>query len=298
MLLLSVISLPAQTATTTYDEFRAQQKSFTSENGAIRYIDKGSGPVILLLHGIPTSGWLYRKMIDPIAEKGFRVIAPDMLGFGSSDSPKGYEMYSPKFHAKRLTALMAHLNIDSWTHVQHDAGGLWTWESFIKAPGKIEKLVILNSIIYEEGFHPPIRMKRGVFAKISMWMYKNGITTNLLIKQLFKLGLKENNLTKAEIEGYKRPLKEGKTNGMYYFFSNTCQDLPDYSPLIKEKINIPVKVIWGKHDEMLQWAPQADRVKADLNIAESDIHLLDAKHFIQEEKPNEIADLICEFARR
>lgn len=298
MLLLSVITLPAQIGSTTYDAFRTQQKSFKSENGVIRYIDKGSGPVILLLHGIPTSGWLYRKMVDPIAEKGFRVIAPDMLGFGSSDSPKGYEMYSPKLHAKRLTALMASLNIDSWTQVQHDAGGLWTWESFIKAPGKIEKLVILNSIIYEEGFQPPIRMKRGVFAKISMWMYRNGITTNMLIKQLFKLGLKENNLTKDEIEGYKRPLKEGKTNGMYYFFSNTCQDLPDYAPLLKEKINIPVQVIWGKHDEMLQWTPQADRVKADLNISDSDIHILDAKHFIQEEKPQEIADLICEFARR
>lgn len=298
MLLLSVITLPAQTTATTYGEFRKQQKSFESENGVIRYIDKGSGPVIVLLHGIPTSSWLYRKMIDPIADKGYRVIAPDMLGFGSSDSPKGYKMYSPEFHAKRFTALMEHLNINSWTHVQHDAGGLWTWESFIKAPGKIEKLVILNSIIYEEGFHPPIRMEQGIFAKISMWMYKNGITTNLLIKQLFKLGLKENNLTKADIEGYKQPLREGKTNGMYYFFSNTCQDLPDYSPLIKEKIDIPVKVIWGQHDEMLLWTPQADRVKADLNIADADIHILDAKHFIQEEKPTEIAELICEFAGR
>ena len=296
MLLFSVLSLQAQTAT-TYDEFRTQQKAFQSEDGTIRYIDKGSGPVILLLHGIPTSGWLYRKMIDPIVEKGYRVIAPDMLGFGSSDSPKGYELYSPEQHAKRLTALMAHLNINSWTHVQHDAGGLWTWETFIKAPGKIEKLVILNSIIYEEGFQPPIRMRRGVFAKISMWMYKNGITTKMLLKQLFKVGLKENNLTDNEIEGYKRPLREGKTKGMYYFFSNTCQELPDYSPVLKEKIDIPVVVIWGKHDEMLQWTPQADRVQADLNIADSDVHIIDAKHFIQEEMPLEIVDLIYGFVQ-
>jgi len=295
--LLSAIPLSSQTAT-TYDEFRSQQNAFESEDGAIRYIDKGTGPVILLLHGIPTSSWLYRKMIDPIADKGYRVIAPDMLGFGSSDSPKGYDLYDAEQHAKRLTALMAHLNVDSWTHVMHDAGGIWTWETFIKNPVKIEKLVILNSIIYEEGFEPPIRMKRGVFTKISMWMYKNGITTKLLLNQLFKVGLMENNLTKAEIEGYKRPLREGKTNGMYNFFSKTCQELPDYSPVLKEKVDIPVAVIWGKHDEMLLWTPLADRVITDLNIAASDVHILDAKHFIQEEMPDEIVELICDFAKR
>ena len=62
----------------TYDNFRAQQKSFTSKDGVIKYIDKGEGPVILLLHGVPTSGWLYRKMIDPLVEEGYRVIAPDL----------------------------------------------------------------------------------------------------------------------------------------------------------------------------------------------------------------------------
>lgn len=98
-------------------------------------------------------------------------------------------------------------------------------------------------------------------------------------------------------KGYKRPLKEGKTRGMYYFFSNTCHELPDYSPLLKEKIDIPVTVIWGKHDEMLQWVPQADREMADLNIAESDVHVLDAKHFIQEEMPIKIVDLIYKFLK-
>lgn len=298
MFLFSVLTLTAQTGSLSYDEFRAKQNSFDSEDGTMKYIDQGSGPVILLLHGVPTSGWLYRKMIDPITEKGYRVIVPDMLGFGSSDSPKGYELYSQEQHAKRLTALMNHLKINSWTHVMHDAGGLWTWETFIKAPGKIERLVILNTIIYEEGFHPPIRMKKGLFAKISMWMYKNGITTNVMLKALFKAALMENNLTDREVDGYKRPLREGKTNSLYFFFSKTCQDLPDYSPLIKEKINIPVKVIWGKHDKMLRWEPQADRVIEDLNIAKSDVHVLDYKHFIQEEQPQEISNLICEFVSR
>lgn len=63
----------------TYQDFRAQQSSFQSNDGTIKYIDQGQGPVILLLHGVPTSGWLYRHMIDQLAKTN-RVIAPD-VGF-------------------------------------------------------------------------------------------------------------------------------------------------------------------------------------------------------------------------
>ena len=94
-----------------YQYFRQSQKSFSSPEGNIRYIDRGQGPAILLLHGVPSSSWLYRKMIDPLVAAGYRVIAPDMLGFGSSDSPKGYHIYSESKHADRLLGLMDHLKI-------------------------------------------------------------------------------------------------------------------------------------------------------------------------------------------
>ena len=195
---------PYQTTTmrldqVTYESFRQSQKSFQSQEGKIAYIDRGQGPVILLLHGVPTSGWLYRKMIDPLVAAGYRVIAPDMLGFGSSDSPKGYEIYSEHMHAARLLALMDHLKIESWTHVMHDAGGLWTWDLLGSQANRVDNLVILNTIILEEGFVPPIRFKPGFIAKTAMWGYRNGITTNIMLKGLFKAGLKENNLNKEDI---------------------------------------------------------------------------------------------------
>jgi len=277
----------------TYSSFRVQQKSFTSKDGVLKYRDQGDGDVLVLLHGVPTSGWLYRNMIDELS-KNYRVIVPDMLGFGSSDSPKGYEVYSEENHANRLLALMDSLGIQNWSHVMHDAGGLWTWELIEKDPTRIENLIILNSIIYEEGFDPPIRMEKGFFARTAMWAYRNGITTNMMLNNLFKSGLIENNLNKKDVEGYKKPLREGKTKAMYYFFTQTCNALPDYSNTL-QNLKIPVAVIWGAEDEFLLWEPQQKRVTSDLNIKEEDTHLIKAKHFIQEEKPKVLVTFISQF---
>jgi len=276
-----------------YTEFRQIQKSFSSSEGIIKYIDKGKGQVLVLLHGIPTSSWLYRKMIDDLTSR-FRVIAPDMLGFGASDSPKGYDIYAPKEHAKRLLALMNHLKIDSWNHVLHDGGGLWTWELLKLDPSRIARLIILNTIIYEEGFRPPIRFKKGLLARFIMSLYSNGITTNALLKSLFDQALMKNALTKEDLEGYKRPLLEGKTRAMYHFYSQTCNDLPDYQKVITN-INVPRMLIWGQHDTFLVLHNMKEQVISDLRINETDIHMLNAKHYIQEEEPDAINALITDF---
>ena len=277
-----------------YTDFRSSQKSYQSSDGRINYIDEGEGPVILLLHGVPSSSWLYRKMIPELVASGYRVIAPDMLGFGASDNPKGYEIYSPSNHAKRLLGLMKSLKLESWSHVMHDAGGLWTWELLKLEPQCIDHLIVLNTIIYEEGFNPPVRMKPGGFAKFSMWLYRNGVTTNLMLNQLFKSALNKNDLTKEEFQGYKTPLREGKTRGMYQFFTTTCSSFQGYDGELNLQ-ETPVSVIWGENDNMLKWEPQKDKVIQGLHVLPENVHLIDAKHFIQEEEPKMISSLINDF---
>ena len=282
--------------TINYNKYRERQKSFKSSNGEIKFIDEGKGVPILLLHGIPTSGWLYRKMITPLVNGGHRVIVPDMLGFGSSDSPKGYEIYNETHQAQKLIDLMDSLKIKKWIHAFHDAGGLWTWELLKNQPNRIDRLVILNTIIYKEGFKPPIRLGKNIIAKGIMKLYGTKLFNGLLLKKLFDSGLNKNTLTESELQGYKVPLLEGKINGLYYFFSNTCHNLKNYKPLLLS-LNIPTLVIWGKNDSFLLWHPQAEQVISDLGIANHNIHLLEAKHFIQEEKPKKVCNYILSFLK-
>ncbi|WP_298902543.1 alpha/beta hydrolase [uncultured Psychroserpens sp.] len=281
----------------TYNEFKTKQKSLRLPEGQLAYIDEGQGEPIMLLHGVPTSGWLYRHIFPVLVKKGYRVIVPDMFGFGSSDSPKGYDKYHEKHQAQRLLKLMEHLKIDEWTHMFHDAGGLWTWELLKIQPQAIKQLIILNTIILKSGFTPPMRFGNNFVTKFMISLYSYRLTNGMLMKGLFKSGLLHNNLSKADIEGYKTPLLKGKIKGMYYFFSKTCHNLPNYSALLPT-LKQPALVIWGKHDEFLKWEPQEDTIKHALQIKNENVHSIEGKHFIQEEVPEKIIKLTHQFIQK
>lgn len=286
---------------TTHENHRSRLQHAQVSNGKIAYVDEGEGQdVVLLVHGVPTSSWLYRHIIPKIVEKGYRVIAPDLLGFGASDKPKGYEIYSEQNQGKRLLELMHHLEINTWTHVCHDAGGLWTWEMLQQDPNGPIRLVILDTIIYEDGFQPPMRFEKNFLTKVYTALYSWGPTHKLMINATMKNGLSKNiKLTKKDKKGYWVPMKEGANRALFYFFTQTCNALPDdYDDLLRS-MQIPAMVIWGKKDSMLHWEPQALNVMADLRIDPANVHILpEAGHFIQEEEPAAIADWIIGFMQQ
>ena len=283
-----------------YYHWTKKQKSHILSNGhQLHYIDEGtSDKVILLLHGVPTSSWLYRHMIPSLVESGFRVIVPDMLGYGNSSKPKGYDIYDPIHQQAYLKELMDTLSINTWTHVCHDGGGLWTWEFIKNNPGHINKLIILNSVVFAEGFFPPLKMNKNWFTKTYTRLYTTGISRKSTMEGTLKNGLIQHNniCTPVMLDGYISPMKGKANRALYHFFSNAnVQKLPNYETVL-EKSAILSMVIWGAKDKILRWEPQKEKVQNALNIKNKNIHILpNAKHFIQEEYPNEIVNWIKEF---
>ena len=92
----------------------------------MHYLDEdvGHSRVALCLHGQPTWSYLYRKMIPGLAASGYRVIAPDMCGFGRSDKPVADAVYTFDFHRQSLIALIRALDLGRITLVCQDWGGL------------------------------------------------------------------------------------------------------------------------------------------------------------------------------
>ena len=87
-----------------------------------------------------------------------------LLGFGSSDKPEDVELYSHHKQGERIKEIVEFLKLENWTHVVHDGGGIWTWEALLQGL-KPSKLVILNTIVFKEGFKPPMKFKRNLIGE-------------------------------------------------------------------------------------------------------------------------------------
>ena len=108
------------------------------------YVDVGQGEVIICLHGEPTWGYLYRKMITPLAETN-RVIVPDHMGFGKSETPLDRE-YTLKEHTENLAALIDDLSLDEITFVMQDWGGPIGTAYTVRYPERVKRLVYMNTV--------------------------------------------------------------------------------------------------------------------------------------------------------
>lgn len=108
------------------------------------YVDVGQGEAIICLHGEPTWGYLYRKMIPPLAETN-RVIVPDHMGFGKSETPLDRE-YTLKSHTENLAALIDDLFLDEITFVMQDWGGPIGTAYTVRHPERVKRLVYMNTV--------------------------------------------------------------------------------------------------------------------------------------------------------
>lgn len=119
----------------------------------IHYVDEGSGPAILMLHGEPTWSYLYRMLIPPLVAAGYRCIAPDYIGFGKSDKITDDGWYVIERHVESIRSLIRSLDLRDITLVAHDWGGPIGLRQAVDMPERFARLVIFNTWLHHEGFH-------------------------------------------------------------------------------------------------------------------------------------------------
>ena len=118
-----------------------------------------AGPVdgqpVLLAHGWPELAWSWKNQIGPLAEAGYRVIAPDLRGFGASDCPQEPEDYGIDTMVADLTGLLDALGHDKAVLAGHDWGGIIVWHAAMLAPERIDGVIGVNTPHLPRGAHPP-----------------------------------------------------------------------------------------------------------------------------------------------
>jgi haloalkane dehalogenase len=114
----------------------------------LAHIDEGKGPPVVFLHGEPTWSFLWRKVIPPVREAGYRCIAPDLPGFGRSDKPIDLEWYTYDRHTAAVAALFAELKLQDATIVMHDWGGPIGLRVAVEQPDRIGRMVLLDTGLF------------------------------------------------------------------------------------------------------------------------------------------------------
>ena len=114
----------------------------------LAHLDEGAGAPVIFFHGEPTWSFLWRKLIPPVRDAGFRCIAPDLAGFGRSDKPTDIDFYSYDRHSALAGTLLEDLDVRGATVVVHDWGGPIGLRLAVEQRERIDRLVILDTGLF------------------------------------------------------------------------------------------------------------------------------------------------------
>jgi haloalkane dehalogenase len=114
----------------------------------LAHVEEGEGAPVIFMHGEPTWSFLWRKVIPPVRDAGFRCVAPDLVGFGASDKPVDVGWYSYDRHTALAATLLEDLDLRGATMVVHDWGGPIGLRLAVEHPERVERLVILDTGLF------------------------------------------------------------------------------------------------------------------------------------------------------
>lgn len=271
----------------------------------MHYLDEGSDErgVALLIHGMPTWSYLYRRMIPPLTQAGFRCIAPDHIGFGRSDKVLDDGWYTIEKHSLALRSLIEQLDLERTTLVCQDWGGPIGLRQAVDMPGRFERLTIMNTWLHHEGFEYTQAVRRWQ----SLWQPGGAMV------ELQGCGLVMQNYLANFPRGAAEPLTSEQAFAAYEapFPDRAAKAGPRRFPLsipidgqnpgvAREGQRCwdallgwrkPVHFIWGTADQIFteewgrEWASRFPQATFDG---------IDAGHFLQETHGGEIAALLLQ----
>jgi haloalkane dehalogenase len=197
--------------------------------------------------------------------------------------------------------LMGTLGVECATFVVHDLGEPWTWEIAKRWPELIERLVILNTAAYPDGITPPreIKMVGGPMGPFMLSIMRSRLLGRKMIGDFIKqfVGHPER-INRDVVAGYWTSLNEGTPAflQMARSFGEFFTRMPSW-PSALEQLTIPVMVVWGKKDSVLDSAKLSSQFARSLQIPAERVHIFeDSGHYLQEDRPEDLSRLIHEFA--
>lgn len=258
----------------------------------LAYLDEGEGPPVVFFHGEPTWSFLWRKVIPPVRDAGYRCIAPDYAGFGRSDKPTDIEWYSYDRHVELMTALLEELDVRGATAVVHDWGGPIGLRLFVEQAERFERLVITDTGPFT-----------GHQQMSDVWLRFRDFVRNaedLPVGFLVKAGCKSDPGDEV-IAAYEAPYPTPESKAGARAFPSLVPTEPDAPGAAEGRMvadalredDRPTLVLWADSDQALPFSV-GERVSERLGYPPPRV-IENASHFWQEDAGAETGRVIAEW---
>jgi haloalkane dehalogenase len=258
----------------------------------LAHLDEGEGKPVVFFHGEPTWSYLWRKVIPPVRDAGYRCIAPDYAGFGRSDKPVDVGWYSYDRHVELMALLLEELDLHEATVVVHDWGGPIGLRLAVEHPGRISRIVIMET----GPFTGHQKMSDAWFAFRDFVRDNEDVPVGFLVK-----GGCKNDPGDEVVAAYDAPYIDGASKAGARAFPLILPTTPDAVGAVEGKRvadglredDRPALVLWADSDPILPFSV-GERVSSELNLP-APRPIANASHFLQEDAGEEIGKTVAEW---
>jgi epoxide hydrolase 4 len=275
-------------------------------NLRLHWVEQGSGPLVVLLHGFPEFWWGWRRQIPALADAGFRVAAPDLRGYNLSEKPRGARSYRVSILVEDVAALVRHLGGGPAHVVGHDWGGVVAWHLAMRKPETVDRLAILNaphpSVFAREMRHPRqfLRSWYAFFFQLPALPEAAIRARNFAaLERLFRRTATPGAFSDHDLARYREALARpgALTAALNYYRAYRGHLLRGGGKTHPRRtIDRPTLVIWGEKDPALDRhnLDGLERYVSDLRIE----RLPQATHWVMADAPDRVNALLTGFFRQ
>jgi haloalkane dehalogenase len=257
----------------------------------LHHVDEGSGPPVVCFHGEPTWGYLYRRMAEPLLAAGHRVICPDLAGFGRSDKPTDRGWYSYDRHVDLTGRHLAQLDLRDATVVVQDWGGPIGLRWAVENADRVARLVILNTGLFTG------RVSKGFMA----WRNFAERTPDLPIGFIVSGGT-ATEVPDDVIAAYDAPFPslESKAGAQAFpLLVPLTDDAPGAAEMaeVREALrewDKPVLVAFSDSDPVFPFPRAGEQFTGLIPSAGDQVKIEGGAHFLQEDRGEEIAEVMLD----
>jgi len=256
----------------------------------LHHLDEGSGSTVLCFHGEPSWSYLYRHMLERLVGEGQRVVCPDLVGFGRSDKPTDQAWYTYDRHVETVTAHLDQVELDDVTVVVQDWGGPIGLRWAMENPGLVARIVILNTGLFSG---------RDAGAGLRAWLDYARAQTDLDVGNVVSLAC--GGLPPSVVAGYDAPFPDVTYKAGPLSFPRLVPTSID-DPGAREQMAVrdaldawdgPVTVAFADGDPIF---PAAVGESWARRLRQGSFRTVEgAGHFLQEMRPDAVADAILTF---